>query len=207
VTSRLLPIDPDKYLDEMQAEGHRSKQWAYAVRRQKRAGTRPKPSTSFITIGGQPATEVRIALIDQIATLVDENIFGRHDMCLQFAALLERALRVMGIEAEARMGMTQYRRTSGSWTDQFLHAWVVLNDEQVVDGNADSLRENAMLGIGVIVNSFWGPVGQVPKDRLFLSDSTLDNANRNDPDVVTRWWPMLETWMREKGYSQIPAVS
>src|SRR5262249_34183087 len=62
------PISGDEYL-EYDGTGA---PWAYEVRRQKREGTRPKPSALFETIGSDPASGVRGALLDKVAELVDE---------------------------------------------------------------------------------------------------------------------------------------
>ena len=190
-------FDPDSYLDWIEAQGNAgAKRWVYDVRREKHAAQRPLPSANLTSVGDQPPREVRAALLDMIATLVDEHIFGRSDMCLQFAALLERALQAMVLGAEARTGSVDYLRTTGGrmrWT----HAWVVLDDGSVIDGNADSIRENRVIGQNVIVDSYWGPTADLPDNRHIPLGKRLDDRDRNDPDV-RRWWPRLENWMRKR---------
>lgn len=62
------------------------------IRRQKAAGPRSRPSTTLIDRSTLMTRPMRAKLIDAIAALVDENYAGRSEMCVQFAALLHRAL-------------------------------------------------------------------------------------------------------------------
>ena len=65
------------------------------VRRQKLAGERRMPSAVLIDRSSLFTSSVRGKLIDAVAALVDENCTGRGDMCLQFAALLNKAFEYL----------------------------------------------------------------------------------------------------------------
>ena len=50
----------------------------------------------------------RAALLDKVAEMVDENLSGRSEMCLQFAELLNLALRHLGFNSFAVLGTATY---------------------------------------------------------------------------------------------------
>ncbi len=52
--------------------------------------------------------DVREKLLDKVAALVDENVVGRSDMCLQFANLLNRALVHLKFPSRAVVGIGIY---------------------------------------------------------------------------------------------------
>ena len=61
---------------------------AELIRKQKKNGERPLPSETLIDNSDLLNSEFRKVLIDKVASLVDENLFGRSEMCQQFAMLL-----------------------------------------------------------------------------------------------------------------------
>src|ERR1039457_98787 len=71
------------------------------IRGEKEAGTRSLPSATLIDRSALLTAEQRRSMLDKVASLVDENVCGRSDMCLQFASLLEHALKYMGLPARA----------------------------------------------------------------------------------------------------------
>ena len=62
------------------------------IRKQKLSGVRKLPSKSLIDESSVLNVNFRNDLVDKIASLVDENLFGRSEMCQQFSMLLELSL-------------------------------------------------------------------------------------------------------------------
>lgn len=167
------------------------------IRRQKNLGKRACPS-QWLTISASPAEpDHRPALLDRIAELVDKNAFGRSEMCVQFAVLLERALHAMGVAARAVHGEAKYRKADGSWMTWPDHAWVRTDDDELIDGNIDSVTENPVMGDGLRPRSFWGPRLECPDDRQFPEGEPV-TLDPNDADDVDNWWSQLDAWLRER---------
>jgi hypothetical protein len=72
------------------------------IRRQKREGGRSRPSVTLMDRSALLTKPIRGQLLDAVACLVDENYAGRAEMCIQFAALLHRALSQVEISVAAR---------------------------------------------------------------------------------------------------------
>ena len=161
------------------------------IRRQKAAGERHRPSTSLIDQSKMLDATFRAALLDRVASLVDENLFGRSEMCQQFALLLARALQFKGFSAQAVPGEAIYF-AGGSKVFSWEHAWVRIGAE-VVDGNVDSLFENPVIPQSVKCQPYWGPITAVPSDRKLRQRQSSSVAA--DPDVSGVWWPELEAWL------------
>ena len=53
------------------------------MRCEKAAGIRPRPSVALIDHSQLLTKDLRAALLDHVALLVDENLFGRAEMCPQ----------------------------------------------------------------------------------------------------------------------------
>lgn len=169
------------------------------IRTEKRAGARRRPSTHLITEGDAPGLDRRAALLDRVAALVDENLSGRSDMCVQAAELLARALQAMGQRAEARKGMAAYRGRDDRWFE-WQHAWVMIDDDVLVDGNCDSMVENPMVPEGIRPTAFWGPVEAIPQDRRFdLKQSRPLAPHEQKDEDVRMWWIDLNAWLKEEG--------
>ena len=149
------------------------------IRGQKAAGQRHRPSTNLIDQSTLSDATFRAALLDRVAGLVDENLFGRSEMCQQFALLLARALQFKGLDAKAVSGEAIYF-AGGSKVFSWEHAWVRIGAE-VVDGNVDSLFENPVIPKSVKCRPYWGPITAVPSDRKLRPRQTSPVAA--DPDV------------------------
>jgi hypothetical protein len=173
---------------------------AYTIRRQKSAGTRPMPSRHLVSSGSQPTQTTRERLLDKIASLVDENIFGRSEMCIQFAILLEHALTSMGMDASARVGSAEYLRADGTWFKWPQHAWVQVGDE-VVDGNIDSVVENPIPRIQRPPSTYWGPASGLPPDRKFPIDHVEAAIRDRESPEVRYWCRQLTIWLTETRFS------
>jgi hypothetical protein len=78
------------------------------IRAEKESDSRPRPSTSLIDRSTILTPGKRAALLDKVAELVDDNVTGRSEMCLQFAALLCGALRYLGFNSYAVGGTATY---------------------------------------------------------------------------------------------------
>lgn len=166
---------------------------AEGFRRQKAAGRRPRPSAALIDRSQLLSREDRAALLDQVALLGDENLFGRAEMCMQFADLLSRALVHLEFSACAILGTAIYY-SNGREIFRWKHAWVRIEHE-VVDGNSDVLDENPNVPDSVVVSPYWG-AREIPSDRRLREDRS--QSLPADQDVSETWWPELRMWIDER---------
>jgi hypothetical protein len=162
------------------------------IRKAKRAGTRAVPSSTLIDRSVLLGPHVRSLLLDRVAHLVDENVFGRSEMCMQFAELLALGLNHLGLPAKAVLGESIYRDAEGREAFRWEHAWVRIGDE-VVDGNVDCLLENHLVPDEIRVRPYWGPIRETPTDRKLRQDAAREMDP--DPDVKAIWWPELKAWI------------
>ena len=165
------------------------------VRRQKREGTRLRPSVSLIGRSALMTEAHRKKLLDVVAAFVDENYAGRAEMCLQFAELLHLALSHLKFPSRPAVGLATYYGSKGEEIFQWRHAWVRVGSE-VIDGNVDCLGENPLVPKAVVVAPYWGPITEVPNDRFLREEHGL----RFPPDVDVKdiWWPELEKWIERE---------
>jgi hypothetical protein len=184
--------DVDKYYE---AVSDSQRAFIDRIREEKKARTRRSPSTRATFAGPAPEPDWRPRLLDKIAELVDENLSGRSDMCRQFAALTRKALYAMGMQSRAYRGTASYQRADGTWMT-WDHAWVVTNDDIVIDGNADSIQENPVVGGDIDPAPYWGPRRDLPRDRRIPAGRRFAPEEENDDDVVRVWWPDLKAWMK-----------
>jgi len=181
----------DEFLS-LAGPGHRK--WVEGIRRQKRMDERPHPSSTLVDRSQVLIRTERHALIDAVADLVDENLYGRSEMCVQFADLLSRALQHLCIPARPVMGQAIYyvdRQEAHRWP----HAWVRIGTE-VIDANVDSLGENPTVPKRVQLAPYWGPIAQTPPDRRLREDR--GRPVPHDHDVSDIWWPELKSWLDTK---------
>ena len=141
----------------------------HRIREQKIAGNRPKPSASLLDRSLVLTETQRRSILDKVASLVDENLGGRSEMCKQFAELLTRALNHLNISARAVCGKAIYYDKNGSKIFEWDHAWTRIGKE-VIDGNVDSLYENPEIppsvNAALKIVPYWGPVKETPPDRM-----------------------------------------
>ena len=78
------------------------------IRRQKREGGRSRPSVTLMDRSALMTKPIRGQLLDAVACLVDENYAGRAEMCIQFAALLHRALSQLKFPSRPVVGIAIY---------------------------------------------------------------------------------------------------
>lgn len=185
-------ISPAKNLSAEECFAAAPPQLQEAVRRirsEKDAGTRRRPSATLLDQSSVLTPTVRRDLLDRVAALVDENLFGRSEMCLQFADLLSRALQHLGLDACVARGTAIYRDRRGRELLRWQHAWVRVVDE-VIDGNVDVLDENPFILDKVKLAPFWGPAKLTPPDRQLRQDHQAADLEEDD-DVVVTWWPDL----------------
>ena len=161
------------------------------IRSQKANGSRPRPSTTLIDSSKLLTCPERAKLLDRVASLVDECLFGRQDMCKQFADLLSRALGHLGLPAKPVVGIAKYY-VDGVEAWQWEHAWVRIGHE-VVDGNVDSLDENLVVPQEVDISPYWGPISETPGDRKLRQRKDLSFPKDTDVDEI--WWPELCCWL------------
>lgn len=163
------------------------------IRNEKIAGTRPHPSSTLIDRSTLLNPLKRQNLLDMVAELVDENLFGRAEMCIQFADLLQRSLTYLGFNARASFGLAIYY-SGEQEVFRWNHAWVRIENE-IVDGNVDSLFENPLVPSSVSVMPYWGPITKTPSDRK-LREFRGQNLP-HDEDVSDIWWPELQSWLNK----------
>lgn len=178
------------------------------IRRAKATGRRPRPSASPKVAGDALLLPHRRGeLLDKVAELVDQNVFGRSEMCLQFAALLELALRELGHDARAvEAAGARYRCLDETWMVWPRHAWVEVGDV-VIDANVDSLAENPVAtgARPIDVAPFWGPRTALPADRQLPAGRPLDRYEAQHGDVLA-WWEQLRAWMRSRDWHTKPPM-
>jgi hypothetical protein len=159
------------------------------IRAAKDDGTRPVPSASLLDRSALLTRAKRAALLDYVAELVDENLAGRSEMCIQFAQLIYLALSYLGMDSEAVAGIAIYFSETREEIFRWNHAWMHVGGE-VIDGNADSMAENITVPDVVKVPPYWGPIKGIPDRRLRGYDPPPD-----DTDVDNEWWPRLRDWL------------
>ncbi len=181
-------MSADDFLRQAPAQ---SRSIASEIRRQKQNGTRPRPSTRLVDYSSQLTKPQRAGLLDAVAKLVDENLFGRSEMCIQFADLFQRALAHLSFSSRSAVGWAIYYSEEGQVLFRWKHAWVRVGRE-AIDGNVDSLFENPVVPKTVNVAPYWGPIERIPDRRL-----REEHGSRLPPDrdVSEMWWPELRTWL------------
>lgn len=162
------------------------------IRRQKQNGERSCPSAKLIDKSSLMTAIHRKRLLNQIASLVDENYAGRSEMCQQFALLLDRSLKHLQFPSTGVMGISIYYAPDGQEIFRWQHAWVRVGHE-VIDGNVDSLYENPLIPKIMRPSAYWGPIQEIPKDRLLCESH--DIFLPTDVDVDEIWWPELKEWL------------
>lgn len=171
------------------------------IENQRKNGTRPLPSGSIQSIGDRPVQEVRKFLLDTCAKLVDENWCGRSEMCIYFAVLIRHGLNIIGIPANVHVGKAIYIDNNNQDNRfEWDHAWVV-QEEQLIDGNIDSIIENPMVPNGISPAPYWGPIEETPSDRKLYSSRILDSSQDEielDKQEITMWKQHLEITLKDK---------
>lgn len=179
--------------------GPEAEKVASAIRSEKRTGTRPHPSSTLIDRSRLLTPSERHRLLDKVAGLVDENLFGRSEMCIQFADLLQRALAHLDLPARSVVGQATYY-SDGDEVFRWEHAWVRIGGE-VIDGNVDSLFENPMVPSEVSAVPYWGPIEETPRDRKLREFHKRKLSPEKDVSAI--WWPDLRMWLDEELKNQV----
>jgi hypothetical protein len=162
------------------------------IRDEKHQNKRSMPSSSIVGVCDFLPLNKRKILLDKIASLVDENLFGRSEMCIQFAALLEMALKEIGLNAKSVSGKAEYMYGDGKWFT-WDHAWVTIDEKTIIDGNTDSMEENIMVPNGVSPPPYWGGINDLPDDRRYFP-SKLSLPPDSD---IEMWWQDLRVFIQE----------
>lgn len=163
------------------------------IRQQKVTGGRLKPSRTLIDRSKLLTSSHRKMLLDKIAELVDENYCGRSEMCQQFAMLLHKALTHLRISSRLALGTATYFDKQGRKLFSWEHVWVCV-EEEVIDGNIDSLGENPLISKEVCVCPYWGAMNEMPRDRQLCENHSAQTMPPDD-DVEHIWWPELQVWL------------
>jgi hypothetical protein len=193
-------LSADEFLKRAPAQ---AQQIVAEIRRQKKDQIRPLPSSKLIDKSILMDSNQRKRILDTVANLVDENLFGRSEMCMQFTDLLQKALSYLNYPARAILGTAIYYN-NGSEIYRWEHAWVRIGKE-VVDGNVDSLFENPMVPNNVNVSPYWGPITETPKDRRLREDR--GKSLPPDIDVKNIWWPELREWLDKEIKSDVEPLN
>jgi hypothetical protein len=184
-------ISADEFLNTVSID---IKEVVEKIRKEKLSGNRPLPSQTLIDKSILLSATKRLKLLDKIALLVDENLFGRAEMCIQFSMLLNRALIYMGLPSKIISGSAMYFN-DGVEIFRWEHTWVRITDE-LIDGNVDILYENPLIPQTVNVSPYWGPVLMVPKDRRLREN--WSKSIPEDNDVKNIWWPDLKIFIESE---------
>ena len=163
------------------------------IRLEKSKNTRKMPSKSLIGNYDKLPIDKQKLLLDKIASLVDENLFGRQEMCSQFALLVEKALNKLDINAKSIYGKAKYKQNNGEWFS-WNHSWVIIDNEYIVDANTDSMEENVFVPDGLIPSPYWGTIENLPVNRNYKPST---EPVPTDSDVET-WWIDLENFIDER---------
>ena len=190
--SPALSLTPDEFLETLPKE---VRCLVAKMRLEKRIGARRLPSSLLIDKSSLLTSKMRQSILDKAASLVDENLTGRADMCTQFAQLISRTLLEVKIPCRVVMGNAIYY-ANGEKVFSWDHAWVRAGEE-VIDANVDSLDENPLVPTSVRINPYWGPVSDVPNDRRLRENSGIQCPI--DPDVESIWWPEMREWVESLG--------
>lgn len=158
------------------------------LREQKRNNSRPMPSKHLTGNSEILDKEFREELLDHVAKLVDENLFGRSEMCQQFAMLVSKALNKLGFCAKVLRGVAKYP-IGFTWD----HFWVETKEE-IIDANVDILYENPAVPQDLAISPFWGKKIELPTDRKLRAKN---KKILPDTDVEEIWWPDLEQWIKQ----------
>lgn len=187
--SPFVNLSASQFFDMLPPEGQ---EIINSIRQEKEAGIRSRPSANLVDCSSLMTEVQRKAILDKIAGLVDENICGRSDMCMQFADLLSRTLSHLKFSARSVRGEALYYDESGAKLFGWAHSWVRVGTE-VIDGNVDCLSENPAVPNSVKVAPYWGPIQKTPKDRKLRENSR--SAVNPDSDLEDIWWPELKVWL------------
>ena len=161
---------------------------AERIREQKRNGSRPMPSKHLTGNSEILSNEFREELVDRVAKLVDENLFGRSEMCQQFAMLVSKSLNKLGFYSKVFRGVAKYSN-GFSWE----HYWVETKEE-IIDANVDILYENPAVPQDITINPFWGKKLELPAGRKLRAKN---KKIPSDTDVEKIWWPELKQWIKQ----------
>jgi hypothetical protein len=125
--SPAVNLSVDEFL---QASSQETKGLAQRIRDLKQSGNRPVPSLKLIDKSVLLSAVKRLKLLDRVALLVDENLFGRSEMCIQFSILLNRALVYLKLPSYAVLGTAIYYNSGGE-IFRWRHAWIRIGNEVV----------------------------------------------------------------------------
>lgn len=169
------------------------------IREQFKTNTRPMPSSYLISNGNLLNEDTRRRLLDYCAALTDKNPTGtgRSDMCIYFSCLLRYALRLMGYKAEVLIGNATFRENNKEFSWE--HSWVEYNDI-LIDGNADSMRENPYVPDGISPHSYWGEKQFIPSTREYNSKRILlasDELDELDDDYL-EWKREIKRYLKQE---------
>ncbi len=175
---------PKKNVDEIVSQ----------INEQRANNNRPLPSHLLISIGDIPNLATRHFLVDTCAALVDQNWCGRSEMCIYFAALMRHGLNQLRQKVVVELGKAKY--SGGAQSFEWDHAWVKQTEDlYLIDGNIDALQENPFVADGITPLPFWGPVDQMPKDRIFKVERILPPDRDEielDAEPIRMWKQDLE---------------
>ena len=74
------------------------------------------------------------------------------------------------------------------------HSWVV-SENEVIDGNVDSMIENPLGPENIKPSNYWGEIKDLPKDRKLTKDKEIDEKwikENTSYEVVQEWRKQLD---------------
>lgn len=150
------------------------------IRTEKSKGIRLLPSSRIIIKSGCIPIEEIKWLVDYTASLVDENAFGRSDMCLQFAWLVSEYLNFKyHLDAKPIQGIVRYSSQGNVF--EWSHAWVKFGDI-IIDSNIDSAKENPKVPGWIDPRPYWGVSNEFPakNGKMIKPINLIDFSNDQD---------------------------
>ncbi len=167
--------------------GQQTKLFLEKIINERKEGTRKRPSSNLIInneADSKLTSATKMEFLDFVAEIVDHNVTGRSTKGVEFARLLSFILGSLGFKITVVLGIATYfdGNNNFSWKEDesgYTHGWVLFEDNELIDGNADSMNENPYFGAGLNPSAFWGSVNNIPSDRIFVSHSseTFDNLD------------------------------
>jgi hypothetical protein len=120
-------------------------QHAGEIRAKKPEGLRLRPSARLVDRSALLTPELRAKIAGAVAVLVDENLFGRPATCIQFAALLQRALAHLRLPGRTVAGWAMYY-SAGREGFRWENAWCGWTQKPLTATSTLSSRAQRCLG-------------------------------------------------------------
>ena len=176
------------------------------IRNEKKNKTRKKPSSNLLTNGDFISIELRKYIVDKCAEFVDENKYGRSDMCIQYGVLIKYMLKnYANVDSKIMEGKVKYKGKGKDFV--WDHVWVETLNGYFIDGNVDSMYENISVPKGINPSSYWGLLTEIPDDREIITKKEMSKQDEieliSDMDEVGKWIITIDKVSKEELYVKL----